>query len=79
MASNMPGCVGGQECCWVEGKPCPHLDGDLCGLRTELGSWDAVHEDPRYKEYPQPVWQARGIADCGEYVCEDCVLLMKEQ
>ena len=75
MASNAVGCTQGRECCWVEGRPCPHLDGDLCSLRAELGSWDAVHEDSRYKENPKPVWDRLGIADCGEFTCKNCRVL----
>jgi len=77
MAMNMPSCVGGRDCCWVQGKPCVHLDGDLCSLRVELGSWEAVHADPRYQETPAPVWKEKGIADCGDYVCDECILKAK--
>ncbi len=43
-----------EHCCWVNGKPCQFLEENSeefrwsCGLRRELGSWDAVIEDPRY-------------------------------
>lgn len=43
------------HCCYVNGKPCPFLEENTepgfrwtCGLRRELGSWDAVIADPRY-------------------------------
>ncbi len=72
MPGNLPHCTKGRECCWVEGQPCPHLDGDVCSLRRELGSWEAVHADPRYLATPAPVWREHGIADCGDYVCGDC-------
>lgn len=85
MASNAPRCTKGAECCYVtpqvrvytgagpvEAK-CPHLDGDQCGLRAELGSWEAVHSDPRYQEWPKPLWVEKGIADCGDYFCADCL------
>jgi len=73
MASNAPLCTQGRNCCWVESKPCRWLDGDVCSLRRELGSWEAVHDDPRYKESPQPVWIENGIADCGDFTCADCL------
>lgn len=45
-----------EHCCWVAGEVCPHLRENLepgyrwsCLLRYELGSWDAVLKDPRYK------------------------------
>lgn len=73
MPSNLPRCTKGRECCWVEGQPCPHLDGDLCSLRRELGSWAKVHADARYLATPAPVWRRQGIADCGDYDCADCL------
>lgn len=72
MASNMPRCTLGAECCYVENTPCKHLDGDLCSLRVELGSWEKVHADPRYQEYPAPIWRRKGIADCGVFICAHC-------
>ncbi len=29
-----------------------------CTLLVELGSWDAVHADPRYLQLVKPVWDA---------------------
>jgi hypothetical protein len=52
-----------QHCCWIGDKPCLFLEENTelgfrwsCGLRRELGSWDAVLEDLRYKELVQPIW-----------------------
>jgi hypothetical protein len=44
------------HCCWVPGVGvCPHFNptppkgaGGFCSLRTELGSWEAVHESDKY-------------------------------
>jgi len=55
------------HCCWVNGKPCPlmienHVDETgyfrrwACGLRAELGDWDLVIADPRYKEATGTAW-----------------------
>jgi hypothetical protein len=63
----------GDHCCWVEGVRCPFLvenvDGRryACGLRNELGSWEAVHADPGYQELVQPVWDRVGITSCGDW------------
>lgn len=52
-----------EHCCWVNGKPCRFLEENTepgyrwsCGLRRELGSWDAVLADPRYQEHVQSHW-----------------------
>lgn len=44
------------HCCYVDGRVCQFLEEGTesgyrwsCGLRRELGSWDAVLEDPRYQ------------------------------
>ena len=48
-----------------------------CGIRKELGSWDLVHNDPRYVEHVQPFWDAHGPRikqyNCGDYTCENCI------
>lgn len=52
---------GNDHCCYIKGKPCPHLITNYtdetgwfrkwaCGLRAELGDWDKVLDDPRYKK-----------------------------
>jgi len=50
------------------GKPCPHLEENTvpghrwtCGLRRELGNWDAVLADPRYQDFPGSVYEPAGI------------------
>lgn len=42
-----------------------------CTLFVELGSWDAVHADERYKQYVQPVWDAVN-ASAGSVVIPNC-------
>ena len=51
------------HCCTVNGAPCPYLEENtipgrrwVCALRRELGSWDLVHQDPRYLTDVQPGW-----------------------
>jgi hypothetical protein len=39
----------------------------VCGLRRELGSWDAVHTDARYLADVKPAWIEYGVDDCGEW------------
>ena len=55
---------------------CPFLEVDtvpgrhwVCGLRRELGSWEAVHADARFLATVRPVWRANDppIADCGDW------------
>ena len=65
---------GEDHCCYVEGKPCPFLEfgtmpgrGYVCGLKRELGTWERVHQDPRYSTIVQPVWRRRGVPDCGDF------------
>jgi hypothetical protein len=43
-----------------------------CGLYVELGSWDAVHADPRYIEDVHPHWILTGTPDCGDWVGPGC-------
>jgi len=64
----------------MDGKPCIFLkqneSGEFrwtCLLREELGSWEAVHQDERYKENVQPHWIEKGIKDCGDYSCSNCL------
>jgi len=77
--------ITSDHCCYVEGEVCPHLRDDgvqadrrwVCTLREELGSWEAVHQDSRYKVHPQPVWQKLNIDECGDYpspgiTCGEC-------
>lgn len=63
------------HCCWLSGKVCPFLEENTepgfrwsCGLRRELGDWDAVLEDERYQQVVQPVWDAFPIStNCRDY------------
>ncbi len=61
------------HCCWISGQPCPFFDAATpntdrrCTLRTELGSWDLVHQDPRYLRHVAPVWRRIGVVDCGDW------------
>ena len=50
------GTKSGNHCCYLRGKVCVFLEVDTvagrrfsCGLRRELGSWQAVSVDARYK------------------------------
>jgi hypothetical protein len=64
---------GSEHCCYVAGQVCTFLEVDtvpdrhwVCGLRRELGNWDAVHADPRY----QPIhaeWVKVNGSDCGDF------------
>ena len=69
----------GDHCCWLKGKPCPYLrktrrrkrleEGFYwqCQLRTELGSWEKVHQDQRYVRDVEPEWRLTGIKNCGDW------------
>ena len=86
----MPDCTGNSSdhCCYVQGQRCPHLEENTvpgrrwaCGLRRELGDWEAVHNDPRYALI-QAVWDAGTLAGyrCGEwpakgFTCGTCGLV----
>ena len=81
-------CAGNSadHCCYINGEPCPHLRDDgpdatrrwVCTLREELGSWDAVHVDPRYLRDVQPFWNGYApTLGCGDWpvkrqTCEVC-------
>ena len=76
--SNTPYCSGNSSdhCCYLNGPPCHFLEENTvegrrwaCGLRRELGSWDAVYADQRYIIEIQPVWEQTGLAGykCGEW------------
>lgn len=56
-----------KHCCWIKGAVCRFLEENTepgyrwsCGLRRELGSWDAVLADPRYQQHVAGSW-ADGI------------------
>lgn len=85
---NVTICLGtaSDHCCWVARAVCPHLEERTvpgrrwaCGLRRELGSWEAVHADARYltgvKSYLETT--ALGNMDCGDWppvgvTCPSC-------
>ena len=61
------------HCCWVAGKVCPFLEENTekgfrwsCKLRRELGNWDAVLNDDRYKNGPGRVFDRAGI-NCRDF------------
>lgn len=76
-----------EHCCYVHGEVCPHLEENTepgfrwsCGLRRELGNWDAVLADPRYpkdswapgvncRDWPEGPAKYRGCNTCG--ACKD--------
>lgn len=62
---------GSDHCCYIRGKECrylirgytdenKHFRKWACGLRAELGDWDKVLADPRYKKHVEGSW-APGI------------------
>lgn len=71
--------TGDDHCCWFSGVACKYVapsdNPDFnwqCTLRTELGSWDAVHNDARYKQDVIPLIDALGKGQhkgkhCGDY------------
>lgn len=63
-------CSGNTEdhCCYLRGKPCPHLEQHtmpdrkwVCGLRRKLGDWDKVLESEEYLTDVAPVFEPLGI------------------
>ena len=60
----MPVCTGqganGSHCCYIGGQVCYYLDDSeptpRCSLLVELGSWDKVHKDRRWKRSVVGVW-----------------------
>ena len=77
--------TGKDHCCWVAGQVCPHVrpsdrEGYLwdCGLRADLGSWEAVHSSEEYLCDVKPTWLRIGMKeDCGDWEpthrgCPDC-------
>lgn len=73
------------HCCYINGKVCQFLEEGTevgykfsCGLRRELGSWDAVVKDARYVKHIAPVFEPDGVscadwpnADKGQ-TCKQC-------
>lgn len=69
------------HCCYINGKPCLFLEENTevgfrwsCGLRRELGSWDAVLADPRYYDGPESPKELlkKWNYDCKSYQCRNC-------
>lgn len=75
------GATAKEHCCWVPGVGvCPHFDSELtggfCSLRAKLGSWDLVHDDPRY-QLQREAFEDFGTSLCGDYpakgvTCGEC-------
>lgn len=66
------------HCCYVNGKPCPFLEENSeegsrwsCGLRRELGSWDAVIRDSRYAPIGK-FFSQFSYKNCKNYQCKEC-------
>jgi hypothetical protein len=68
----VPVCNGrgsnGVHCCWINGAVCRFLTPDIrCSLRSELGSWAAVHADSRWVKWIKPtydrLWPGYGCGD----------------
>ena len=69
------GGVSGEHCCYFDGIVCKYYDNG-CSLRRELGSWEKVHNDPRYikditskKASPIP---------CGDFPTSEMIELVKQ-
>ena len=73
------------HCCWINGVVCPLLRDDgpdadrrwVCTPREQLGSWEAVHEDPEYLKLVAPTLRLLGQVDCGDWpgpgvICAEC-------
>jgi len=43
--------VGGDHCCYIAGRVCVFYDNG-CSLLVELGTWEKVHTDIRWKSAP---------------------------
>lgn len=68
--------TGSDHCCWFSGEVCQYLKASntdrfnwACGLRTDLGSWEAVHASPEYIENVKMRMNAVGGLglDCGDW------------
>jgi len=62
-----------EHCCWLSGRVCQFLEENTepgfrwsCGLRRELGNWDAVIIDRRYQQHVAPNIRTKG-ANCRDY------------
>jgi len=81
---------GNDHCCWIKGKECKfiirnytdengHFRKWACSLRAELGDWDKVLADPRWKAEVEGSWVS-GL-NCRDWpdgegpnkgTCEEC-------
>lgn len=67
--------LAADHCCYLGAAGvCRYLERDTvpgrrwaCGLRRELGSWDAVHADPRYLADVMPTVQNLVAVHCGDW------------
>jgi hypothetical protein len=64
----------GSHCCYIDGETCPFVAENIapdrqwaCSLRVEHGNWADVHTDPRYLAVVKPVWESKGMMDCGDW------------
>jgi hypothetical protein len=64
------------HCCYIRGEVCLYLEEGTvegrrwsCGLFRELGSWDAVHRDARYKGSAIAAWFTQNFPGygCGDW------------
>ena len=65
------------HCCYVNSAACEFLEEHTqpgfrwsCGLRRELGDWNAVLKDPRYVNGPGAVFGPKGI-NCRDWPDKD--------
>ena len=82
---------GKTHCCFIKGIPCPYVIQDYtdetghfrkwaCFLRAELGDWDKVLADQRWKDVARNAW--RNGLNCKDWpdapegpnrgVCKEC-------
>ncbi len=50
---------GGDHCCWIDGEECEYLVRTplpRCSLLLELGTWNKVHKDTRWKRSSAGKW-----------------------
>ena len=59
---------GDEHCCWVAGKPCPHLEENTvpgrrwaCGLYRHYGDWTKVITSDAYCKDVAPTFDKAGI------------------
>jgi hypothetical protein len=79
-------CLGNSKdhCCYLAGTPCKYVEENTvpgrrwaCGLRRELGDWDAVLASDRYQADIEPHFGPQGI-NCKDWpeanhaFCGDC-------